>query len=335
VERDDGVHSFYGLAGALASVFHRYPAHIFIMATGIVVRSIAPLLTDKSRDPAVVVMDEMGHYAISLVSGHIGGANRLAEAVSDWTGAEPVITTATDVRGLPAIDAMAVERELRIENPTAIRRVSMSLLLGKPVWIHDPLGAFTDPVPGMTPSGARTITEFQDFLNTDPGPGVVVDDIRFDLAPDILVLRPGSLVAGMGCNRGTGADEMDDLLRSTLEGFGLSLKSVSTIASVDLKKDEAGFIELSRRLGIPFIVFSREELRSVPGILSPSDAVLEHIGVSSVCEAAAIMGANHGHLVVPKRKTPNATLAIARRSSISSGSDRGTSTIFRGVPEPF
>jgi hypothetical protein len=131
--------------------FAGFPRHIFIMATGIVVRSIAGHLVHKTTDPAVVVCDEAGQFAISLVSGHVGGANALAPEGGHRYGGQPVITTATDVNRVPAIDVIAVQAGLAIENPEAIKAVNMALLTGSPIAVHDPYGRV---LPGNCPRPA-------------------------------------------------------------------------------------------------------------------------------------------------------------------------------------
>ena len=138
---------FDRLGDALQVYFHRYSGHVFIMATGIVVRSVAPLLQHKTKDPAVVVVDECGQHAISLLSGHLGGANALARRIGDGIGARPVITTATDLQKVPAIDLIAQERGLFIETPESIRHVSMALLEGRSISLHDPYGCLAGALP--------------------------------------------------------------------------------------------------------------------------------------------------------------------------------------------
>lgn len=141
-----------------------------------------------------------------------------------------------------------------------------------------------------------------------------------DLPRQVLILRPRSLAVGIGCNRNTAADEMKALLMETLERFRLSPLSVFTLASVDIKQDEAGLVTLSESLGIPLVFFDRETLKQVSTIATPSAMVEKHIGVKSVCEAAAILAAKNGELVVPKQHTKNVTTAVARISSMSSAS---------------
>lgn len=295
--------------------FTGFPRHIFIMATGIVVRCIANRLAHKTTDPAVVVCDEAGQFAISLVSGHIGGANTLARGVARATGGLPVITTATDVNRVPAIDIIAVENQLTIDNPDAIKTVNMALLTGNPIFIHDPYGVVAHRLPQdqLIPSAVDA------FGQNDAG--IFVDHMCLDLPPHVLVLRPGSLVAGMGCNRGTDVEEMRDLLVETLATNRLAISSLRALATVDLKADEPGLLALAESLNLPLTVFTRDRLKGVAQVPTPSTMVEKHIGVKSVCEAAALLATHRGRLIVPKQKTANVTVAVAADGCISSASD--------------
>jgi cobalt-precorrin 5A hydrolase len=304
---------FDKLGPAVRQSFSTYRAHLFFMATGIVVRTIAPLLGHKSQDPAVVVVDDQAHWAVSLVSGHLGGANRLATAVAERLGAQAVITTATDVNAKPAIDLLAQELGLAIENPQAIKSVNMALLSDDPVFCHDPFGLVTPLLPRTEQaalSGAASVPAFGD------GAGIWVDDQRMDLPAQVLVLRPPTLVAGMGCRRGTPREELRTLLIKALDHHHLALASLSAMASVDLKAEEAGLVELAAELGVPLECHARTVLAKLTQTPSPSAVVEKHIGVPSVCEAAALTSAPQGALIVPKMKTSNATVAIVRRPSV-------------------
>jgi len=328
------------LKTALAAQFREFDGHICIMAAGIVVRLLAPLLVHKTEDPAVVVMDEQGAFAVSLLSGHIGGANDLALEMARLTGARPVITTATDVGGKPAVDILAKRASLGIANPRAIKAVNMALVAGKKPLLYDPgntLGRVMAPGEAdCFESKSRDPWRLDGpVTQTEPCSGVWVHDRVRDLPDEVLVLRPLSLIAGMGCNRNTPLDELRDLLFSTLDKAGLARECLAGLASIDAKLDEPGLLELAAELGLGIRFCSREELNDIKGIKSPSAVVAKHMGVSSVCEAAALAAAGKGRLIVPKKKTPNVTVAIARIGSMWSASAPGIPPIFPGAPGGF
>jgi cobalt-precorrin 5A hydrolase len=307
---------FRSLSGTLEKKFHQYSGHIFIMSTGIVVRVIAPLIKHKTEDPAVVVVDDRGIHAISLLSGHLGGANELAQKIAGIIGANPVITTATDVNKVPAIDVLAREKSLFIENPDIIKTVNMALLKGEKIHVHDPFSFLAKCLPNPEPrtyGGAKKHFQKNSRDKEFEGvPGVYVDDVKSELPAQVLILRPASLVAGIGCNRNTGMEEMKVLLQDVLEMNNLASSSLKCMASIDVKADEPGLITLAQNLGLTVIFFTRQELNQVKGIKNPSTIVEKHVGVKSVCEAAAIRAAQNGTLIVPKQSTRNVTLAIAR-----------------------
>ena len=311
----DGAVRFSRLKDEVDRQFARFSHHIFIMATGIVVRSIAAHLIHKTTDPAVVVCDEAGRFAISLVSGHVGGANALAREVARTTGGQPVITTATDVNRVPAIDVIAVENQLTIQNPDAIKTVNMALLTGSPIFVHDPYGKVTHRLPKdqVISSAVNAVAEND--------AAIFVDHMRLDLPPHVLVLRPGSLVAGMGCNRGADVEEMRELLVETFAKNELAISSLRALATVDLKADEPGLLALAESLDVPLTIFTRDRLKTVAQVPTPSAMVEKHIGVKSVCEAAALLATHRGRLLVPKQKTANVTVAVAADGCISSASD--------------
>jgi cobalt-precorrin 5A hydrolase len=314
--------SFQSLSETLNQKFKRYSGHIFIMSTGIVVRVIAPLINNKVEDPAVVVVDDQANHAISLLSGHLGGANALTQKVADIIGADPVITTATDVNRLPAIDVLAEEMNLLIENPGAIKTVNMALLKGQKIFIHDPFGFLASSLPHVGPftyGGTTKHLKKYDRVNEIGGlPCIYVDDVIVDLPPEVLVLRPASLVAGIGCNRNTAMEEMKALLEDVLEAHHLASSSLTSLASIDVKSDETGLLSLSENLNLPLVFHNRQELNQVKEIKKPSKVVEKHVGVKSVCEASAILTAGGGTLIVPKQSTQNVTVAIARINFLSS-----------------
>jgi cobalt-precorrin 5A hydrolase len=307
--------TFDKLSEEMVEKFIKYTGHIFIMSTGIVVRVIAPLIQNKTEDPAVVAIDDQGQHAISLLSGHLGGANALTLQVAEIIGARPVITTATDVNMRPAIDVLAKEKRLNIENPSAIKTVNMALLTDQRIWVHDPFAVLRDDIPNAVQLDEKGLSKWEESKDSEAA--IYVGDKQAEFPSDILILRPASLVAGIGCNRNTPMDEIRGLLDEVLKKYRLAGSSLDRIATIDLKADEPGLLELAKTLGVPIDFFSREKLGQIKEIQTPSTQVENHIGVKSVCEAAAILASQMGTLIVPKQKTPNVTVALARKSFTS------------------
>lgn len=299
---------FVSLSQILGEAFARGENLVCVMAVGIVVRSIAPFLKSKAADPAVVVVDEAGRFAISLLSGHLGGANELAREVARILGGTPVITTATDVQGLPAIDLLAAEHGLIIENLPEARVISMALLEGQPVRVVDPYGYLTEMVAAY-PELFASEPDLDRALSA-PGAAVYVGCRERPWPLGWLRLRPRNLVAGMGCHKGTSEKELIDFIEYIFQQEGLSLLSLKALATIEAKKEEPGLQLAARSLGVEFLWFTAQELEAMPAP-NPSPRVARHMGVVSVSEAAALR-AGGAELIVPKRKGPNATLAIAR-----------------------
>ena len=313
---------FERLSVTLAEKFRQYTGHIFIMSTGIVVRVLAPLVQNKIKDPAVVVVDDLGKHAISLLSGHIGGANELARDIAHIVEAKPVITTATDINAVPAIDVIAVENGFVIENPGAIKSVNMALLNKKRITVYDPANLLGEILDSEKYAALfNRMHDFQEFLQQfeiHNNSCVYIDDRIAELPSHVLILRPPSLVAGIGCNRGTYSNEIDSHLKEVLKASRLASTSLKCLASIDVKQDEAGLFRVADRLKLPIKFFTREQLRQAKGIRNPSSVVEKYVGVESVCEAAAILASRNGRLIIPKHSTQNVTVAIARISSILS-----------------
>jgi cobalt-precorrin 5A hydrolase len=258
-----------------------------------------------------VVVDEAGHFAVSLLSGHLGGANELARRVAKLLEGTPVITTATDVQGLPALDLLAAAHGLAIDNLAGVRPIHMALLEGRPIRLVDPQGCLSAELSAypelfrLEPSLDRALA--------GPGPGVYVGFRERDWPPEWLRLRPRNLVAGMGCHKGTPGEELVEFITQTFQQEGLSLLSLKALATIEAKKDEPGLRIAARRLGVEFLWFTAMELEHIP-VPNPSPAVARHMQVASVSEAAALK-AGGVELIVTKQKAPNATLAVARVAS--------------------
>jgi cobalt-precorrin 5A hydrolase len=216
---------------------------------------------------------------------------------------------------------------LAIENPAAIRTVNMALLTGRPVMLYDPHRLLAD----LLGDACRRVALTAMLAADTDSPGVYVADLCQPLPPHILILRPPTLVAGIGCNRGTGATEIRSLLTAALADQRLSVRSLYKIASIDLKHNEPGLLALAQALGQPLHFYSADTLNQIH-VPNPSAMAAKHAGVYSVCEAAAILGAQQGPLVVPKCKSPNTTVAIARRAFLSSASAPAVQTICPSAP---
>ncbi|MDD2902222.1 MAG: cobalt-precorrin 5A hydrolase [Syntrophales bacterium] len=305
---DPEVGAFDNVAAVFQEAFEQSENLVCVMAAGIVVRGIAPYLRGKDKDPAVVVVDEAGQFAVSLLSGHLGGANDLAREVARILDGTPVITTATDVQKLPALDSLAAERGLLIENLAPVRQVSMALLSGRPVRLVDPEGYLADIV--RENPGLFIIESKVNAAPAGAGPGVYVGFREGDWPPEWLILRPRNLVAGMGCHKGTPVGELIEFIQKIFRQERLSLASLKALATIEAKKEEPGLRQAAQELGVEFLWFTAEELKTV-NVPHPSPQVAKHLGVMSVSEAAALK-AGGGELILAKVKGANATLAVAR-----------------------
>ncbi len=295
---------FKSLSNLISSTFLKYKNHIFITSTGIAIRCIAPYILSKYKDPAVVVLDQKAKFCISLLSGHIGGANKLAKEVAHVTGAVPVITTATDVEDLPAVDVIAKEKNMNIENPSAIKRINRAIVERETLQVFDPekrLGGLK----GITYVSVAEESSWDENI-----PGIWVYWKNTNPSKNKLVLHPKCLVVGIGCNRGTSFEEIIGLIKDTFKDYGLSLMSIKALATVEEKGEEEGIKKTAKSLNVELILFSSKELSYIK-VPNPSFCVKKHIGIWSVCEAAAIAGSNMGRLIVPKKKTQNTTIAVA------------------------
>ncbi|MDQ1071655.1 precorrin-3B C(17)-methyltransferase [Streptomyces canus] len=278
---------------AVRQAFAECEQLVCFLATGAVVRLIAPLLGDKASDPGVVCVDEGGRFAVSLVGGHGGGANELAREVGELLGAEPVVTTATDAVGVPGLDTLGLPVE------GAVAAVSRALLDGEPVALHNESGWPLPPLP-VAGEGAY---------------GIRVTDRLVEPVPEReVVLRPPTLVVGVGASKGAPVEEVLELIEGSLREAKLSSKSIAHLATVDAKAQEPGIVAAAERLGVPLVTRSAEELAAVE-VPNPSDAPLAAVGTPSVAEAAALIGG--GELLVAKRKSAArpavATCAVVRR----------------------
>ena len=283
------------LADWTARQFAGSDALVFVGAVGIAVRAIAPHCQSKAQDPAVVVLDECGRFAVPILSGHLGGANDLARALAAVCGAVPVITTATDANGVFAVDEWAKHQNCTVLEPERIKKVSGALLAGRTVRF-----ASDWPIAGSPPAG----------LAED----AAAPELALTLCPagDALHLVPRIGVLGVGCRRGTGADTLAEAFAAFCAQAGFTPQCIAAAASIDLKQNEAGLLAFCQSRGWPVEFFTAEQLRAAPGSFTPSAFVQSVTGVDNVCERSAVLAAG-GTLVFHKYAHTGVTFALAVR----------------------
>ena len=268
-----------------AEAFSKRSALLFIGAAGIAVRAIAPSVKDKLSDSPVLVMDEEGRFVISLLSGHVGGANELAREIGQSVGAEPVITTATDVSGGFAADSYAKDHDLEIMTRDHIKDVAERSLEGRPI-----------------------VIALQDYPGQDAAD--IVIGSQEPEGTEALWLRPKTVILGIGCRRGKSYEELEIFAEDQLMAHGLTKGMVRALATIDAKKDEEGLVLLAQKWQVPLVTFTAELLKKAPGQYKESAFVEERMGVGNVCErAAALAGGPGSAFLFRKTKGPGMTLA--------------------------
>ncbi|MCG3211468.1 MAG: Siroheme synthase [Anaerolineae bacterium] len=302
----------------LQSAFAEHSALICLMATGIVVRDLAPVLRSKHSDPAVVALDEQGRHAISLLSGHKGGANALAQQVAKALGGLAVLTTASDGQRLPALDLLGREAGWQLERPEQLTAVIAALVNGEAVAVYQNAGN-DDWLPDPLPPNLTRYPSLAALAAAAPAAALFITDRIVPArlraaAPKSAIYRPPSLVLGVGCNRGTPAAEILQNVRDALTAAGLSPLSVAAVATIEDKRDEIGLLEMCERQNWPLKIFSRAEIAAIENLPNPSEWAQKALGVAGVAEPAALLAANASELLLEKQKYPNVTVAVARKS---------------------
>lgn len=309
-------HSFSSLKAIIGTVFHEYAYVLCIMATGIVVRLIAPYIEHKSKDPAIVVMDERGQHAISLLSGHLGGANEWAQTIALAVGADPVITTATDVNGLPAPDVLARQLQMKVESFTALVAVNAAIVAGEtvPYYVDGALFEADQYVAHATEFVAgHSNVSLWDGVSPIPGPAVLISHRLVTVGDAVLVLRPPAVTVGIGCRRDTPMPYIAAAVQDVMDKHQLSPLAVHTAASVDVKSDEQGLLDAVANFGWSIVFYSKEEMAPLIEALGleESSFVKSTIGVGNVCETTALLAAKSHTLLQQKAVYPQTTVAVA------------------------
>lgn len=278
---------------------------VFIGACGIAVRSIAPFIKDKKTDPAVLVVDETGKFCISLLAGHIGGANELADEIAKGIEAIPVITTATDLNQKFAVDVFAKKNKLEISNMTYAKEVSAALLAGKEV------GIISECIlPKSLPLGLKELKRANE-LPLSIYIGINRKDIQENPFSTILFLTPKVITLGIGCRKNTRMEEIENLVDEVCKENFIEIKAIKQVTSIELKAKEQGIIDYCNKYDLPFVCYSKEELQKVEGEFSTSQFVESITGVDNVCERSAVMGSSQGNLLVKKTARNGVTVAMA------------------------
>lgn len=277
-------------------IFKQYDGIIFISSTGIAIRISSPFIKSKGSDPAIIVVDDLGRYSISLLSGHIGGANELAQSIADCLKCQAIITTASDGRGIEAVDMFAKRNNLFIENLEEAKKITSMMIEGEVIKLESEIKAKI---------GYNNIEN-----KNEAGAIFVSSKLNINYDKPRCVLRPKNITVGLGCRRGKTVDEIVSALTKLFYDNNLSVKSIKQIATVDVKQDEIGIIDACTYLNCKMVIIPREAIKMVQDKFKKSAFVEGTIGVSSVCEPCAYISG--GDLIVGRTAINGITIAISK-----------------------
>lgn len=335
VNRWDDATSFdLPLRPVLQQLFAEYRSLVLFMPVGAAVRLLAPCLQDKHHDPAVVCVDDAGRFAVSLLSGHVGGADLLTQEVARILGATPVITSASYVTGTLAVDLLGQEFGWYLEAESlTVTRASAAVVNGKLVGVYQEAGESNWwTYDGPLPENIRVYDSLESLVASPCVAALIITDrenlVAWCLGGEIgdkfvVLYRPRTLVVGMGCRRGVSMEELEQLLINTFQQHNLALQSLRCVATAELKKDEPGINQLADKYGVPVYCYGAEELNRVfqsavsgqpPAVSGPTASAAAHrlLGLWGVSEPAALLASGSKELLVTREKTARATIAVAR-----------------------
>ncbi len=302
-----------------AEHFRKGNVLVYIGACGIAVRAVAPHIGSKETDPAVIVIDEKGENVIPILAGHLGGANEWARKIAELTKGKAVLTTATDVNGIFAVDLFAKENQLLIGDLKKAARFTASLLEEGKASVVTPrkyadVIQFEDGIPAELQ--AYDLPDEQLAGQHGENVALITPDVEPSTNPDApLRLIPRCVILGMGCRKGKSYEELRDFAEGTLQELGLDREAVCAIASIDVKKEEPGLVSLAADLGVPLQTFNAEELEKTElenWTFMESDRVREYVGTGNVCErAAAAAGARK--ILIGKTAKDGMTICVGMR----------------------
>ncbi|MCQ2417395.1 MAG: cobalt-precorrin 5A hydrolase [Oscillospiraceae bacterium] len=292
---DAQAENFESLANLTEQIFPQYEALVFICACGIAVRMIAPHICSKQTDPAVIVMDECGTHVISLLSGHLGGANALTQIIADRVNANAVITTATDIGGLFSPDSFAKANQLIIADMNAAKEIAAAVLRQETIGL-----GCRFPCCNL-PSQIRICNHAKYGI-------VIADTMEIAPYPVTLHLIPRNIVLGIGCKKGTSVQQITRAVMSALEQYHILPQRICKAASIDLKAHEAGLLEFCGQMDIPLETFSAGQLMQADGDFEHSVFVQKITGADNICERSAVL-CSGGTLKIPKTALDGVTVA--------------------------
>ena len=340
---DDAVPFDLPAKPVVQQAFRDYQQLVLFMPVGAAVRLLAPCLGHKHQDPAVVCIDDAGRFAVSLLSGHVGGGDRLTQQAATLLGAMPVVTSASEVTGVLAVDLLGREFGWKVDaDSLTVTRASAAVVNGEPVGVYQETGE-----PGWLqdrplPNNMQIFPSLKSLMESPCTAALVITDLLSPAGQDdqpstlaekhVVLYRPKSLVVGLGCRRGVPEEELEQLLDETLRSHNLCKDSVKCIATAELKRDEVGIGLLADKLGVPVHCYTADELNSVfqdrdaPDIqptetlaagrprLHPTPSATAHrlLGIWGVSEPAALLASGAEELLVTRKKTTRATVAVAR-----------------------
>ncbi len=299
---------FFTIEGTLKSfckkLFEKYDALIFIMASGIVVRSIAPWIKDKTTDPAVVVMDEKGKNVISLLSGHVGGANYLTMRISELLTTNPVITTSSDINQLPSVDMLAKENGLHIDSMKSAKQITAMIVNKQKVELVDACKVLD----------SDTLPQSDGYIS---GKIIISNQFKIYEKLPFTKLIPENIILGIGCKKHTGSSELMQFIKDVIYSLNLDLRSIKTIASINIKAGEPAILEAVEKLQCSSEFYTAKELQRVDHLFEGSEFVQQVVGVSSVSSTAAYLAGNeHGKFLAKKEIRNGMTISIFEQHNI-------------------
>lgn len=291
---------YHNLRDWTEEAFKNGDAIIFIGAVGIGVRAIAPFVKSKDSDPAVVVCDELGKYAIPILSGHIGGANDLANKIAKAINGEPIITTATDINSLWAVDTWAVKKGFKIHNIDSIKYISAAILNSEKVGLVSEINIDKKELPSLV-----------DIDNIDLKSGIVISPFLTHIFEHNLNIIPKCISVGVGSKKNADKNSLINILEKVLEEHNIDKKAIGALGTIDIKSNEASVIELSKYLNIEPRFFSAQSLNLVKGNFSSSEFVKNVTGTDNICERCAVALSKGGDIIVNKTAENGVTIAMA------------------------